>query len=181
MDPRVDKLIEVVRKTVIMLFPELAGRYHLAARAKVTGVAGGLNAQPLTRERTSDSTSPVVKCPALPYTLKPGNVIHVGYLYGDPSEPFALVLSTAAIGTWAGGKVTVEGYGTRDGLVAEHLKDHFRLATMTSPVDDDGNPLPGASTSILTRINYWTGLEDGDQVVALPIEEGERFVVVGKL
>ncbi|TEB09134.1 hypothetical protein [Pelotomaculum propionicicum] len=181
MDPRVDKLIEVVRKTVIMLFPELTGRYHLAARAKVTGVANGISAQPLTRERTDDDTSPVVKCPALPYTLKPDNVIHIGYLYGDPSEPMAVVLSTAAIGTWTGGKVTVEGYGARDGLVMEYLKDHFRLATLTAPVDQDGNPLPGATTSPLTRIDFRTGLKDGDKVAAVPIEEGDRFIVIGKL
>ncbi|NHM25468.1 hypothetical protein G7K71_08665 [Desulfofundulus sp. TPOSR] len=181
MDARMDRLIEVVRKIVIRLFPELAGRYHLTGRARVTGLTGGLVLQPVTRDGSDDPETPAVKCETLPYTLKVGNIVRLGFMYGDPSEPFVGVLSTAAIGTWAGGKIEIPGYGTRDALVVECLREHSRLVTMTAPVDDQGNPLPGASTSPLTRIEYRATLEDGDQVVALPIEEGERFIVVGKL
>lgn len=180
MDSRVDKLIEVVRKVVIRLFPELAGRYHLTAKAQVMS-AKDLAVQPLTKEGSADTGTPAIKCPAVPVTLKPGNRVTFGFMYGDPSEPFLVPKSTGAIGTWATGKVTVPGYGTKDALVAEHLKDHFRLTTFTSPVDVEGVPLPGATTSDLTRINFMTSLKDGDQVVALPIEEGDRFIVVGKL
>lgn len=181
MDARIDKLIEVVRKIVIRLFPELAGRYHLSAKARIINLSGGVQLQPLASDGSEDTTAPAVKCDPLPVKLKPGNVIRMGYLYGDPSEPYLCYLSTAAIGTIAGKKVNVENFGSRDYLIAEHLAAHFRLATFTSPVDEQGNPLPGATTSALTRIDYQTGIKDGDQVVALPIEEGDRFVIIGKL
>ncbi len=181
MDARVDKLIEVVRKTVIKLFPELAGRYHLGCRASVTGLAGGLQLQPLTREGSEDASAPAVKCDPVPVKLKSGNVVRMAFLYGDPAEPVVFTRATAAVGTMAGGKVDVENYGVKDCLVAEHLRDHFRLATLTAPVDEQGNPLPGATTSPLTRIDFKAPLKDGDKVVALPIEEGERFIIVARL
>lgn len=181
MDARVDKLIELVRKIVVKLFPELAGRYHLTARARVLSVSKGVQLQVLKTDGSEDTTAPALKVDPLPVMLKPGSVIRMGFMYGDPSEPFVLPNSTAAIGTMQGGQVNVENYGARDCLVAEHLKDHFRLATMTAPVDAEGNQLPGATTSTLTRIDFQTGLKDGDQVVALPIEEGERFIVIAKL
>lgn len=181
MDARVDKLIELVRKIVIRLFPELAGRYHLAARARVLSVSNGVQLQMLKTDGSEDTTAPALKVDPLPVKLKPGSVIRMGFMYGDPSEPFVVPNSTAAIGTMQGSQVNVENYGARDCLVAEHLKEHFRVATTTDPVDEDGNPLPGAITSGLFRIDYQTGLKDGDQVVALPIEEGERFIAIAKL
>lgn len=181
MDARVDKLIEVVRKAVIKLFPELAGRYHLACRAKVTGLTGGLELQPLTREGNKDSTAPAVRCNPLPVKLKGGNVVRLVFLYGDPAEPVVFTQATAAVGTMAGGQIDVENYGVKDCLVAEHLVEHFRLATLTAPVDEQGNPLPGAATSPLTRIDFKAPLKDGDKVVALPVEEGERFIIIAKV
>lgn len=180
MDSRVDKLIEVVRKTVIKLFPELAGRYHLSGKARITALGEGVQAQPLTREGSDDTSAPVVKCSPLPTSLKVGNIITLAFLYGDPSEPYIISRSAAVVGTYAGGRVTVEGYGA-EAVVPEHLQDHSRVATLTAPVDEDGQPLPGASTSSLTKISYKAPLKAGDQVVATPIEEGERFIVLAKL
>jgi hypothetical protein len=181
-DPRVDRFIEVIRKTVLRLFPELAGRYHLGARARVQQLAeGGWTVQPLTRERADDDTVTAVKVPPLPYTLKPGNVVRLVYLYGDPSEPEVAPVSTAALGTWLGGWVEVPGFGIRNAVVAEHLVEHSRVATLTAPVDAEGNPLPRAVTSAPTRIDFAAALKYGDRVVALPIDEGERFLVVAKL
>ena len=54
------------------------------------------------------------------------------------------------------------------------------MATITQPVDQDGNDLPGAESNI-ARIDYMTGIIDGDLVAAVPIEEGERFIVLAKL
>lgn len=181
MNAQVDKLIELVRKIVIRLFPELAGRYHLAARARVLSLSNGVQLQLLKSDGSEDTTAPALKVDPLPVKLKPGSVIRMGFMYGDPSEPYAAILSTTAIGTMQGSQVNIENYGTRDCLVAEHLKEHFRVATMTAPVDAEGNPQPGATTSELTRIDYQSELKDGDLVVALPIEEGERFIVIAKL
>jgi len=182
MDARVDKLLELVRKIVIRLFPELAGRYHLACKAKVLSTSGGLHLQLLTREGSDDATAPPVKCDPLPVALAAGNVVRLGFLYGDPSEPHVLAQSTAAIGTiTTGSQVHIEGYGVRPALIAEHLAAHFRVGTTTAPVDSEGNPLPGATTSDLTRFDFQTSLKDGDRVAALPIEEGARFIIVAKL
>lgn len=176
-----DKLLEVVRKTVIRLFPELAGRYHLFARAKVLQTNDGLHLQVLTREGATDKTVPPAKCDPVPYTLTTGNTVKVCFLYGDPSEPWAIPESTAAIGTISGDQVTVEGWGTKPAIFAEHLLQHFRVGSATAPVAQNGNNLPGAETSALTRYDFLKGVKDGDLVAALPIEEGERFIVVAKL
>jgi hypothetical protein len=181
MDARVDKLLELVRKTVLRLFPELAGRYHLTCKARVLSTSGGLHLQPLKRDGSPDPTAPAVKCEPFPRSLKVGDVVRLGFLYGDPSEPHILALSTAAIGTITGSQVNIEGYGVRPALIAEHLAAHFRVGTTTAPVDSEGNPLPGATTSDLTRFDFQTSLKDGDRVAALPIEEGARFIIVAKL
>ncbi|WP_027364026.1 DUF2577 family protein [Desulfotruncus alcoholivorax] len=170
MDSRVDKLMEVIRKTVIKLFPELAGRYHLSASARITALGDGIQAQPLTNEGSDDAKTPVVKCQPLPYSLKVGNVVKLAFMYGDPSEPFLITRSTAVIGAYAGGKITIDGYGTKDALVAEYLKDHTREGDLT---------LPDATLSV--KIKFKAPLKDGDQVAAVPIEEGERFIVIAKL
>jgi len=177
----VDKLLEVVRKTVLQLFPELAGRYHLFAKAKVIKTGDGLHLQVLTRDGSPDATVPQAKCDPVPYSLKPGNVVKLCYLYGDPSEPWPIPVSTAAIGTFSGGNVTVQGWGSKPAIVPNHLLQHSRLGISTCPVDKDGIPLPGAITSGLTRYDIKPGLKDGDTVAALPIEEGERFIVLDKL
>lgn len=177
----VDKLLEVVRQTVMERFPELAGRYHLFAKAKVLKTGDGLHLQILTREGSPDASVPPAKCEGVPYKLKTGNMIKVCFLYGDPSEPWPVPVSTAAIGTYSGGQVEIEGWGKKPAVIADYLLQHFRVATLTKPVDPDGKDLPGAETSPLTRINFQAGLKDGDQVAALPIEEGERFIIIAKL
>ncbi len=183
MNARVDKLMEVIRKTVLRLFPELAGSYHLTANAKVVKVTQeALHVQPLLKDGSINEESPVVTAPPLPYKLKPEDVVRIKFLYGDPSEPYAETVATAALGQVTGGGLMIEGYGEVTGyLVAEHLKAHSRIGTSTSPVDDKGAPLPGATTSSLTRFDINEHLKAGDMVAALPIEEGARFVVVAKL
>jgi hypothetical protein len=182
MDARVDKLLELVRKTVLRLFPELAGRYHLACKAKVLSTSGGLHLQPLTREGSDDATAPPVKCDPLPVALAAGNVVRLGFMYGDPSEPFVGTLATAAIGTMSGSQVNVEGYGLRPALIAEHLAAYSRIGVTASPVNPDGSDIEGTTVySDLTRFDFQTSLKDGDQVACLPIEEGCRFVVVAKI
>lgn len=176
-----DKLLEVVRKTVTQLFPELAGRYHLFANAKVLKTGDGLHLQMITREGAADEKTPPVKCEPVPYTLKAGNTVRMCFLYGDPSEPWPVPVSTAAIGTMTGNQVTIEGYGTKPAIVAEHLLAHFLLGTVTTEVDEDGKDLPGATTTKLSRFDFLKRIKNGDKVAVLPIEEGERFIVVAKL
>jgi mRNA-degrading endonuclease toxin of MazEF toxin-antitoxin module len=114
--------------------------------------------------------------------LAAGNVVRLGFLYGDPSEPFVGALATAAIGTVSGSQVNVEGYGLRPALIAEHLVAHSRLGVTAAPVNDDGTDIPGSTVySALTRFDFRTSLKDGDRVAALPIEEGARFIVVAKI
>ena len=166
---------------MLKLFPELAGRYHLMLQARVADNNNGLQLQPLSRDGSEDPATPVVKLPPLPVTTKAGNVVQLGFRYGDPSEPFALTLSTAAIGQVAGSQVTIEGYGTKPAVIAEHLQSFSRLGRTTAPVDSEGRPLPDATTSSLTKFEFEAGVKDGDTVACLPIEEGERFLVVAKL
>lgn len=86
---RVGKLIEVVRKTVIQLFPEMAGGYHLLRKARVLkSTPEGLHIQPLTEEGNVDTASPPVKCDPCPAVE--GDIVVLGFLYGDPSEPFII-------------------------------------------------------------------------------------------
>ncbi|MTI82750.1 MAG: hypothetical protein FH756_02390 [Firmicutes bacterium] len=183
MNARVDKLMEVIRKTVLRLFPELAGSYHLTSNAKVVKVTQeALHVQPLLKDGAVNEESPVITAPPLPYKLKPGDLVRLKFLYGDPSEPYAETVTTAALGQITGGGLIIEGYGeVADYLVAEHLAAHSRMGTTTSPVDDKGDSLPGATTSSLTRFDINAHLKAGDKVAALPIEEGARFVVVAKL
>lgn len=181
MSEAVDKMLELVRKTVISIFPELAGRYHLGLNAKVVSTANGLQLQPLTREGANDKTAPEMKCKSVPVTLKPGDIVRVTFQYGDPSEPIVHTLATGVLGTMAGSQIKIEGYGTKPAIIAEYLGDHFRIGTSTVPVDKEGTPLPGAETSGLTRYDILTCLKDGDKVAAVPIEEGEKFIVLAKV
>ncbi len=117
-----DKLIELVRKVVLRLFPELAGRYHVTARAKVISTQGGLHLAPLTNDGNVDPAAPAIKCDPVPVTLAPGNVVGLGFRYGDPSEPFVQCLSTAALGTYTGSTIDFPGYGSvTDFIMAAHL------------------------------------------------------------
>lgn len=179
MDDRVDKLLETIRKTVLSVFPELAGRYHLAARARVDSTT--LQLTPLTREGSPDKTAPVIKCDPLPVKVKAGNILRLAFCYGDPAEPVVVASSTAALGTYLGGQVDVDDFGIKPAVVAEYLLAHSIVGTMTAPVDDQGVSLPGATTSGLTRFDFLDSLKPGDRVACLPIEEGDRFIIVAKV
>jgi len=80
------KLIEVVRKTVLQLFPEMAGGYHLLRKARVVkSTPEALHVQPLNSQGSVDTEVPPVKC--APYPAASGDIVVLGYLYGNPSEP----------------------------------------------------------------------------------------------
>lgn len=182
MNAQVDKLIEVIRRIVNKLYPELANRYHLPARARVLSINGSIKLQPLKNDGSDDTGTPVIICDPVPYTLQPGNVVRIGYVYGDPSEPFAAPLSTVALGTYTGTGFKPDGHNKEyQFILAKHLDNHFRIATLTEPVDDEGNPLPGATTSQLTRIDYVKCVKPGNRVAAVPMEEGDRFVIIAKI
>lgn len=179
---QVDKLLEVVRRAVGKLYPELANRYHLTARARVVSASGDIKLQPLTRDGRDDETAPLIVHEPIPATIKPGDVVLIGYTYGDPSEPFLAPLSTCAVGTITAGGFLPDGHKKAVPYILDQRLDaHFRLATLTAPVDDDGIPLPGAETSPLTRIDYKSMVKPGDRVAGVAIEEGARFVIVAKL
>ncbi|MDZ4042923.1 MAG: hypothetical protein U1D96_05435 [Eubacteriales bacterium] len=99
MSGQVDKLVEVIRRVINRLYPELANRYHLVANARVVSARGTLTLQPLKRDGTVDESSPVIVHPPLPSTVKAGDVLRIGYAYGDPSESFVLSFSAGAVGT----------------------------------------------------------------------------------
>jgi len=85
-----------------------------------------------------------------------------------------------------------------DYLVAEwtakiSLPVFFFVGTQTSPVDEQGNDLPGASTSQRTRYNLQAkeissvkieikpDLQPGDRVLAIPVNGGQDAVVICKV
>lgn len=147
-DTQLDKLREVIRKTVIRLFPELGNRFHLFARGQLISKGTEWQIEQKDIEGKRDQNAPVLRIPPLPYSIAVGDSLNIGYLYGDRSEPFAIPKSAAAIGVMVGSTaVHVDGYGTRPAIIAEHLVDSV----------------------------------SGDTVAAVPIEEGNRFIVFAKI
>lgn len=86
----------------------------------------------------------------------------------------------------------------RDYLIADWLvKVYFPafsfVGTATSPVDDQGNALPGAATSPLTRYDFRerevdqvrlelkADLKPGDRVLVVPVNGGQDAVVIAKV
>lgn len=90
-------------------------------------------------------------------------------------------------------KHEIQDYLVADWLVKIHLPAFFLVGTATSPVDGEGNPLPGAGTSALTKYSFQAreiedaglelkqGLKTGDRVLAAPVNGGQDFVILAKV
>ncbi|MEW6540563.1 MAG: DUF2577 family protein [Bacillota bacterium] len=90
-------------------------------------------------------------------------------------------------------KHEIKDYLVADWTVTLHLPAHAKIGTMTSPVDENGNPEPGTSTSELTRfdfaeieipgvrVDFRAGLKPGDRVLVAPIHGGQDYVVIAKV
>jgi hypothetical protein len=91
-------------------------------------------------------------------------------------------------------KHEIQDYLVADWLVKVHFTKSFEfLGKATSPVDEEGNDLPGASTSQLTRyqfkpgqveevrLEFKQGLKAGDRVLAVPVNGGREAVIICKV
>lgn len=104
------------------------------------------------------------------------------------------------LGTITAGGLKLDSFKweVRDYLVADwnvkiHLPSFFFVGTGTSPVDSEGNPLPEAVTSDLTKYSFIakevedvqlelkTELIPGDRVMAAPVNGGQDYVVLCKV
>ena len=92
-----------------------------------------------------------------------------------------------------GFKHEIQDYLVADWLVRVHFPAFKLVGTATSPVDDKGIDLPGASTSQLTRFDFLPaevenvqlefkqGLKSGDRVLAVPVNGGREAVIICKV
>jgi hypothetical protein len=92
-----------------------------------------------------------------------------------------------------GFKHEIQDYMVADWLVKAHFPAFSLVGTATGPVDEQGNPLPGATTSDLARYDFRAreidpvrlelkfGLRPGDRVLAVPINGGQDAVVICKV
>jgi len=90
-------------------------------------------------------------------------------------------------------KYEINDYLIADWQVKVYFPAFFLVGTATSPVDEQGNDLPGASTSNLTRYNFnakevdqvrldfKADLKSGDRVLAVLVNGGKDAVVVAKV
>jgi len=90
-------------------------------------------------------------------------------------------------------KHEIPDYGVAEWMAKLHVPAFSWVGTMTSPVQEDGTSLAGASTSALTRFDFAeaevdgvkvemkAGLSPGDRVLAIPVNEGNHAVVVCKV
>lgn len=111
-------------------------------------------------------------------------------LFGVPCE---LGTITATGLKLDGFKHEIKDYLIADWLVKVHFPAFSLVGTATSPVDSNGNNLPGATTSQLTRYNFLQreieevrlelkpGLKPGDRVLAIPVNNGHEAVIMAKV
>jgi len=90
-------------------------------------------------------------------------------------------------------KHEIKDYLVADWLVKLHLPALSLIGTATSPVDNQGNDLPGATTTSLTRYNFHVSevdgvrlelkadLKPGDRVLVVPVAGGQDAVVICKV
>jgi len=90
-------------------------------------------------------------------------------------------------------KHEIQDYLVADWLVKIHFPAFSFIGTATSPVDDQGNPLPGATTTSLTRYDFRpkevdqvhlelkADLKPGDRVLVVPVNCGQEAVVIAKV
>jgi len=87
-------------------------------------------------------------------------------------------------------EIPASSYFVADWLAKVHLPAFSLIGTSISPVDAEGNPLGGASSSQRTRfdfdetvvdevrINWQAGIQPGDRVLAVPVNGGRDAVVL---
>ena len=90
-------------------------------------------------------------------------------------------------------KHEIQDYLIADWLVKIHFPAFSLVGTATSPVDDQGNDLPGAITTSLTRYDFLArevdevrlelkvDIKPGDRVLAVPVNGGQDAVVIAKV
>lgn len=90
-------------------------------------------------------------------------------------------------------KHEIQDYLVADWLVKIHFPAFSLVGTATSPVNDQGNALPGAITTSLTRYDFHArevdkvrlelkaDLKPGDRVLAVPVSGGQDAVIVAKV
>jgi len=104
------------------------------------------------------------------------------------------------LGTITAGGLMLDGFKHE---IPDYLVAHWQvklifpsftlIASATSPVDEQGNPLPGSTTTPLTRYDFLpreidevrielkAGLEPGDRVLAIPVNGGREAVIICKV
>ena len=87
-------------------------------------------------------------------------------------------------------KHEIQDYLIADWLVKIHFPAFSLVGTATSPVDDQGNDLPGAITTSLTRYDFLSrevdevrlelkaDLKPGDRVLVVPVNGGQDAMVI---
>lgn len=90
-------------------------------------------------------------------------------------------------------KYEIKDYLVADWQVKVYFPAFFFVGTGTSPVDSEGNDLPGATASALTRYDYQAkevdevrlepkpGFKPGDRVLAASVNGGQDYVVLCKV
>ncbi|NPV90104.1 MAG: hypothetical protein HPY50_04920 [Firmicutes bacterium] len=108
---------------------------------------------------------------------------------GTPSELGVVTSTGLKLDSF---KHEIRDYLVADWLVKLHFPARSIIVTSTSPVDAQGNELPGAVTSpFLTRYNIdeidqvrlelKVGLKPGDRVLAVPVNGGQDAVIICKV
>lgn len=92
-----------------------------------------------------------------------------------------------------GFKHEIQDYLVADWKAKMHFPATFFVGTSTSPVNDQGEPQPGATTTELTKysfnekevdqvwIDFKPDLAPGDRVLVIPVNGGQDFIIVCKV
>lgn len=111
-------------------------------------------------------------------------------LSGIPCELGTITASGLKLDSF---KHEIQDYLVADWLVKVYLPAISFIGTATSPVDDQGINLPGATTTALTRYDFnakevdqvhlelKADLIPGDRVLAVPVNGGQDAVVICKV
>ncbi len=111
-------------------------------------------------------------------------------LSGIPSELGTMTATGLKLDTF---KHEIKDYLLADWMVKVHFPAFSLVGTATSPVDNDGKNLPGATTSPKTRYDFSArevqevrlelkpGLKAGDRVLAIPVNNGQEAIILAKV
>lgn len=119
-----------------------------------------------------------------------GNKNLKGLLSGVPCELGTVTASGIKLDNF---KHEYQDYLLADWKVRVHFPAFFFVGTSTRPVDDQGNSLPGATTTDQTKydlkakevdqvwLDFKPDLVPGDRVLVIPINGGQDIVVICKV